>query len=97
MATLSFSFDTGVITASRIINAIAQVYGYQTEVRNPAWFIDENGLEAPVPKYIPNPQTKAQFAKQQVKRFIVDSVYKAESNDAVVAATVTVTTITLGD
>jgi len=97
MATLSFSFDTGNITTSRIVDAIAQVYGYTAEVRNPDWFIDENGVETPVPKYIPNPQTKAQFAKQQVKRFIVDAVYKAESNEAVVIATASVTTITLGD
>ena len=54
MATLSFSFDTGNITTSRIVNAIAKAHGYQDEVRNPDWFIDLNGVESPVPKYIPN-------------------------------------------
>lgn len=73
MATLSFSFETGSIPISRIINGLAFQFGYNDTIPNPDYGVVEGA-----PTTLPNPQTKAQFVKQKIKRFIVDGVHAAE-------------------
>lgn len=76
MATLTFSFDTGSVPLSRIVDGIAKVYGYQTTIPDP----NNPG------QTIPNPETKAEFGRKQVRKFIVDAVKKAEVMQAIEAA-----------
>jgi hypothetical protein len=85
MATLSFSFDTGSVTVARIVDAMAITYGYQATIPDP-----QNAGQS-----IANPETKAQFAKAQIKRIITEAVKNAEMHEARKAAEATVTDITL--
>ena len=43
----------------------------------------------------PNPQTKVQFARSQIKRIIIEAVHNAERQTALATAESTVTDITL--
>lgn len=72
MATLSFSFDTGSVPLTRIIDAVAVVYGYPANIDDP---------QTPG-QTIPNPQTKAQFARAVIRRIIVNAVREAEMRSA---------------
>ena len=72
MATLQFQFDTGAMPIAEILDAFAAAYGYQATVRNPAFPAIP---PAPaVPETIPNPETKAQFARRQVRKYVLDVV-----------------------
>ena len=85
MATLSFSFDTGSVSLSRIVDAVATVHGYNAEIGDP-----ENPSES-----IPNPQTKAEFAEEVLKNIIIQIVRDAETRTAREAAVASVQDITL--
>ncbi len=85
MATLSFSFETGSVTVARIVDAMALHYGYQANIPDPA-----NAGQT-----IANPETKAQFAKSQIRHIIMEAVKNAEMTEARQAAEATVTNITL--
>ena len=66
MAKLDFTFNTGDTPVSKIVDAIANEYGYRETI------IDDTGKE------IPNPQNKAQFAKHCIKNYIIGIVRKAD-------------------
>ncbi len=85
MATLSFSFDTGNVPVSRIVDAVATVYGYNPNVVDP-----NNPAQT-----IPNPQTKAAFAKQVIRKILIDAVREAEVRTARLTAEAAVTSIDL--
>lgn len=54
----------------RVLDAMASIYGYQATLADGT----------------PNPQTKAQFAKQQVAAFVKRTVAAHEVNDAIASA-----------
>ena len=62
MAKLSFSFETGELPVSELIEALATRFGYSP------YILDLSG------NYIPNPQTKASFCRDYLRRFIIQSV-----------------------
>lgn len=57
---------------SRVVDGLAGQYNYQATIPAP------NPLNPPVP----NPETKAQFAKRMVAKFIKDSVKAFEATQA---------------
>lgn len=67
--TLSISIPDAV--APRVIDGFTGQHGYQETVT------DAEGNE------VPNPQTKAQFAKQTIGEFVKNSVMAYEANQAV--------------
>jgi hypothetical protein len=75
MAQLQFSFDTGNVPLSRIVDAFASAYGY-----------DDNKLAN---------ETKADFARRMVRRYIVEIVKAQEQAAARIAAEGQVTDINL--
>jgi hypothetical protein len=85
MATLSFSYNTGSVPLSRIVDAMAVVYGYPVNVDDP-----ENPGQT-----IPNPQTKAEFGRAVIRRIIIDAVREAELRPARVTAESSVAAIDL--
>lgn len=85
MATLSFSFETGAIPTSRIVNALAANYSYQATIPDPQSPGDT----------IANPESKADFAKRMVKRYLIDNVRSYELGQARATAEATVTEIAL--
>lgn len=68
MATLTFSFDTGAVPLSRIVDGMAVTYGYPETIPDPA-----NPGQT-----IPNTETKAQFARRQIRRIIIEAVRTGE-------------------
>lgn len=88
MATLTFSFDTGNVSLTRITDAMAVVYGYPANVPDPAFPNDPT-------KTIANPQTKAQFAKDVIKNIIVAAVREADTRTARATADASVSNISL--
>lgn len=73
MATISFNIPDAAMP--RVIDAFATAYQYQATVPNP------NGEGT-----VPNPQTKAQFARQRILSYIQEVVRAAEASAAVEAA-----------
>lgn len=71
MALLTFSYDTGAIPLLRIVDAFASQHGYSP-------FLDD-GVTS-------NPETKAQFTRRVIGRFIKDVVRAAETKAAEDAA-----------
>ena len=67
MAQLVIDVPDAVVT--RVLAAFAKQYGYQEEIDDPA----NSGAK------IPNPMTKAQFAKKVVTRFAKEVVMAYES------------------
>lgn len=63
MATLTFSFETGGVPLTRIIDAFATAYSYSATLNDGT---------------TPNPETKAQFAKRMVRDFIINTVRSQE-------------------
>lgn len=57
MATLNLSFDTGSVTLNELNDGLAIEWGYS----------------ATLPDGTPNPQTKAQFNKAQIRRIIKEA------------------------
>lgn len=84
MAVLSFSFDTGDVPLSRIIEGVAFAYEYPEVVP------DESGNST-----IPNPESKEQFFESKIKSTILGAVRAAELTKARMAAESTITDITL--
>lgn len=70
MASIQITIPDAV--ASRVTNGLAGQYNYQATIPAP------NPLNPPVP----NPETKAQFAKRMVAKFIKDSVKAFEATQA---------------
>jgi hypothetical protein len=85
MATLTFSFDTGTVPISTILDAFGTQYGYRATVPDPA-----NPLLT-----VTNPETQAQFARRMVKQYIVDVVKGAQTNAAINTARAGITEISL--
>lgn len=86
MATLTFTFDTGAVTTAEILNAFATRYGYQTTVPDPNAPEPPPGQMRPL---IPNPETKAVFARRMVREYIIgivrDERHRAAKATAVAA------------
>jgi hypothetical protein len=59
----------------RVLNALSKHYGYQDKV------VDPNNLNV-VQSFIDNPQTKAQFVKQQIIEHIKNIVKQVELDEA---------------
>lgn len=70
MASIQITIPDGV--AARVTDGLAGQYNYQATIPAP------NPLNPPVP----NPETKAQFAKRMVANFIKDSVKAYEATQA---------------
>ena len=64
MPQLNFTFDTGQVPLSKIIDAFASAYNYKDMIQTSP---DD-------PTLIPNPETKQQFARRMVKNYIIDMV-----------------------
>jgi hypothetical protein len=67
--------------AARVMNALCVRYGYQETIADP------NGGD--VLQYIPNPQTKAQFARAQIILFLKQVTTEVELDEARNAISVT--------
>lgn len=81
MATVSI--DTGTAQqATRIADAFADVYGYQSKVPNPNFDTTKPETPDTNPSMIDNPVNKAQFVKQQLVAFIKQTVAASEGNKA---------------
>lgn len=65
---MKITLDIPDTFADRVIAAISDTYGYQETIR------DEEGNE------MPNPQTRAQFARSQVLRFLKETTVAYEAN-----------------
>jgi hypothetical protein len=72
--------------AARVMNALCVRYGYQETIADP------NGGD--VLQYIPNPQTKAQFAREQIISFLKRITTDVELEEARKAVSVTSPDIT---
>ncbi len=83
MATLTITIPNAQLT--RVANAVATQHGYQAEVPDP----DNPG------QTIPNPQTKADFAREVLMRFLRETVRAHEA--AVAAESARQTAITKAD
>lgn len=70
MATLSFSWEVTAANKARIIEGISGQHDYPDEVSDP-----DNPLEL-----IPNPETKAQYAKRMAKRWVMENVKAFEAD-----------------
>ena len=70
MATIEFSYTVTQENLIRVINGVAYQNDYQD-------FIETEGEEM-----IPNPETKAQFAKRMIKVYIINCVKAWEANQA---------------
>lgn len=70
MATISITIPDGV--AARVTNGLAGQYGYKAIIPAP------NPTDPPVP----NPESKAQFARRMVRQFIHESVRAYEASQA---------------
>lgn len=66
---------------ARVINALCVRYGYQETIANPN--------SGDVLQYIPNPQTKAQFARAQIISFLKRVTTEVELEEARKAVSVT--------
>jgi hypothetical protein len=75
MATLTFSYDTGNVSLSRIVEALAVAYHYQVTIPDP-----QNPNET-----IPNPESKAAFGRRMIKELIIEQVRKGEHMAAMAA------------
>lgn len=82
MANITITIPDASLT--RIINGMATSYGYQTMIADPN---DPTGETL-----IPNPQTKAQFAKQALIKVIKQAVIQAEGTVAASNAMTSTTT-----
>jgi hypothetical protein len=60
--------------SGRVVNAFATVFGYRDKIQDP------NNID--VITYIDNPQTKRQFAKQQIIEFVKRTVSSYEMEEA---------------
>ncbi len=85
MATLTFSYDTGSVSTSRITDAICSKFNYQPTIPDP------NN----VGQTISNPETKANYAKRMIKERIIAWVREQEIITATNTASDSVTPITL--
>jgi hypothetical protein len=85
MATLNFSYNTGTVPLSRIVDAMAVVYGYPANIEDP-----ENPGQT-----IPNPQSKADFGRAVIRGIIVSAVREAELRTARATADASVANIEL--
>jgi hypothetical protein len=74
MATITINIPDNVL--QRVVNGVAVAHGYQERIPDPA------NPDAT----IPNPQTRAQFAKAMLVKFVKDSVKQAEAIEAAEAA-----------
>jgi hypothetical protein len=74
MATISFAIPDDVLP--RVLDAFAEMYGYQDQVSDPA-----NPGEM-----IPNPQTKAQFARRKIIDYVREMVRVYEGSVAKASA-----------
>jgi hypothetical protein len=83
MATLSLTYDTGSVSLTRIQDAIAAAYGYQATIP------DGNGGT------IPNPESKAQFARRMIGVHIKSVVRNQELAAARAASETSIAEITL--
>jgi hypothetical protein len=70
---------TDDVKAGRIVDAMAANYGWQAKVPDPA-FVPTS--ENPVAPMIDNPVNKVQFARDQVRKFLLDNVKSFETQDA---------------
>lgn len=75
MASLTLTFPDAI--AQRVLNSFCTIRGYSDTVPNP---------EDPGGPWIPNPETKAQFAKRQLKEFVLQELTRYEVGVAVAAA-----------
>ena len=73
MIKIQITFTIPDAIKDRVINAFAKRYAYQETITN------SDGTTSP------NPQTKAQFAKQVITDLLIDSIIVAEVNPAVEA------------
>lgn len=87
MATLTFTFETGVVTLNEITNAFATAYNRPDTVPDP----NTPGAT------IPNPETKAQFARRMVRQFIIETVKSQRIKTARATADAGVTDPTFTD
>jgi hypothetical protein len=72
MAILSFQFDTGAVnTPKDVVDGICYLYGYLDMINPP-----EGGPP------VPNPQTRAAFAKEQVRQFLISALRAKKAADA---------------
>lgn len=71
MAVLTFTFETGAVPLTRIVDAVALLHGYSALVPDP-------NATPPNSTSMPNPQTKAQFAKGVIRGFLINAVKEAE-------------------
>jgi hypothetical protein len=79
MPILTFSFDTGTVPLTRIIDAFALAYNYKTTL----------------PDGSANPETKANFARRMVKENIIGIVKSQETKTAIETAQGTINPIVL--
>jgi hypothetical protein len=85
MATLTLTYDTGNVSLTRIQDGLSGAYGWTATIPDPA-----NPAQT-----IPNPETKAQFARRVVGNFIRTTVRNQEAAVAKAAAEAAIADVTL--
>lgn len=78
MATLLFSFETGTVPLSRIVDSICAEFNYKPMVNS------EGNPSSPL---IPNPETKANFARRMIKEYIIKIVKNQDTATAAQSVT----------
>lgn len=73
-----FSINISDEDVGRVITAMCQNYGYETEIPNPSF--DVSILVDPVtnPEYITNPETQSQFANRKTRDFLMENTIAYE-------------------
>lgn len=80
MATITLTIDNARV--GRVVDAVCANNGYQETVPNP----DPTWDGVLKPQYVPNPQSKAQFAKAWLVRTVMDQVKTHEASKAAATA-----------
>ena len=86
MPTLTFTFNTGTIPLARIVDAFATAYNYQANIPNPLFGQPVAEGQPAHAATIANTETKAQFARKQVRRYILEIVQAEERKAATATA-----------
>ena len=91
-----FQLEIADEDVSRVFDAICSNYGYQENIANPEYIVDESDPQNPVlpvdaggnpiPETIPNPETKGDYTHKIVRQFLADHVRAYEVSEAKKAA-----------
>jgi len=103
-----FQLEIADDDVSRVFDAICSNYGYQADIPNPEYIVDESDPDNivepvdadgnPIPSTITNPETQGDFTHKIVRQFLGDHVRAYEISEAKKAAAAAVdASVTISD